>query len=1188
MFDKIFSNIGNFLGKSIGGSIFSTIGRVVGNKIGEYLDDLNREIDEQYRERYILDHFILRQEIYGLPIPIIFGKARTNGKIIWTDNLRENSERSDSIKYFNSGVEKSITHNIEHKYFLSFALGLCEGEIQDIVRVWIGNNIIDLSQYKFRLYKGSSSQLPDPLIEKILGNGLCPAFRDLAYIVFEDLPLEEFNNNIPNFSFEVLKRIDIENHKSTEDLVSSIILIPGSGEYVYDTKIQYKHILSENNNILASRAINYNSYQKVADSIAGLNQLEFTCKNIRWVAPVVSWFTNSTNIAECSIFPATEFKEEDKNFSEKWQVQNYNRSNAKIIGKDENGDPRYGGTINDISIIRYLDELRRRNFKIMFYPMIFVDLPQKPWRGNLTGSCDDVNNFFNKQDGYNNFIIHYANLVKGRVDAFIIGSELVNITNIKDTNYNFPTIPELINLARRVKNILGPNVKISYAADWSEYHHTDGGYYHLDQLWGSDYIDFIGIDAYFPLTDSHESELGDEEIARGFNSGAGYDFYYDGNNEKKPLDQKYAWKNIEYWWSNKHYSPDGKETDWVPKSKKIWFTEFGFPSLDKATNQPNIFFDPKCINGGIPKYSSSETDFAIQKRSIKIAIEYFQKCHYLENYFLWTWDARPWPAWPYTNTWKDSYLWEKGHWVNNKLGAINLGSLLITLCQKAGIDSKNLEIRDFDDNIEGIVFEQNIKIIDAINLLRITYLFDIDSSYSKKIRFVKRGFSNNHYSVSTKDLAIKDDMISKHTNRCNSLSLSELSISYLDHQNEYIKECYTESINDKPSYHKIFLKIPISISLSEIKRISKILLHHTNFENEEIEFYLPLSYIKLSPTDILLIKNEKEEYRVRVISIRIKDLLLTCTAIFEDKSIYKIKIKHENEIYKFEAQKDRGAIFAIELPFINKNFTFKDLIYIGINNGKGQKLYAEIHTDKRIFVKELKNNALVGIVTKFTNRINATPNLIDNDSFFHIYSISSLEQNISESDFLSGKNLAMIGDEIISYESIKKIGENLYIISKLIRGLHETSKVINEHKEGEKFVIINSMDQIEISNELVGKNISFFIDNNTKTNFLYRNLKKNIEQIQNLTYVISENLIKLSFKPPIYLYDNWQDKYSSGFLYKISLYNSGLIYRYETKELEIKINIADIDLSSTTEIAIIAIRQKDSIQSQEAIIRITR
>lgn len=43
--------------------------------------------------------------------------------------------------------------------------------------------------------------------------------------------------------------------------------------------------------------------------------------------------------------------------------------------------------------------------------------------------------------------------------------------------------------------------------------------------------------------------------------------------------------------------------------KKIWFTEFGFPSIDKASNQPNVFFDPKCTDGGAPKYSSAGTDF---------------------------------------------------------------------------------------------------------------------------------------------------------------------------------------------------------------------------------------------------------------------------------------------------------------------------------------------------------------------------------------------------------------------------------------------------------------------------------------------------------------------------------------------------------------------------------------------------
>ena len=121
MFDKIFSTIGGMLGNNIGGGIFSRIGRVLGNKIGNYLDDSIKDLDEDYNAKYILDRFILKQEIYGLPIPVLFGQTRVSGKIIWTSKLSEKSKSNNNIKYFNSGVEKSITHNIEYEYFLSLS-----------------------------------------------------------------------------------------------------------------------------------------------------------------------------------------------------------------------------------------------------------------------------------------------------------------------------------------------------------------------------------------------------------------------------------------------------------------------------------------------------------------------------------------------------------------------------------------------------------------------------------------------------------------------------------------------------------------------------------------------------------------------------------------------------------------------------------------------------------------------------------------------------------------------------------------------------------------------------------------------------------------------------------------------------------------------------------------------------------
>nr|WP_284525157.1 glycoside hydrolase TIM-barrel-like domain-containing protein [Orientia tsutsugamushi] len=70
--------------------------------------------------------------------------------------------------------------------------------------------------------------------------------------------------------------------------------------------------------------------------------------------------------------------------------------------------------------------------------------------------------------------------------------------------------------------MLGKQVLVSYAADWSEYHHidtNDGYYYHLDPLWACDTIDFVGIDAYFPLTHTQDSNITIEEIKHGWESG---------------------------------------------------------------------------------------------------------------------------------------------------------------------------------------------------------------------------------------------------------------------------------------------------------------------------------------------------------------------------------------------------------------------------------------------------------------------------------------------------------------------------------------------------------------------------------------------------------------------------------------------------------------------------------------------
>jgi hypothetical protein len=68
---------------------------------------------------------------------------------------------------------------------------------------------------KFRFYPGDETQIVDPAIEADKGVGNAPAFRGTCYIVFEDVPLADFGNRIPNITAEIA-------YSATDNRVSQV------------------------------------------------------------------------------------------------------------------------------------------------------------------------------------------------------------------------------------------------------------------------------------------------------------------------------------------------------------------------------------------------------------------------------------------------------------------------------------------------------------------------------------------------------------------------------------------------------------------------------------------------------------------------------------------------------------------------------------------------------------------------------------------------------------------------------------------------------------------------------------------------------------------------------------------------------------------------------------------------------
>ena len=134
---------------------------------------------------------------YGSRIPTLYGKNRVAGNVIWaTKYVEHRHEESQGGK----GGPKYTTVNFT--YTCSFAIGLADCELFSIERIWADGNLITPA---YTFYPGSETQMPDATIEGYEGVGNAPAYRGLAYVVFEDFDLTNYGNRIPVLTFECVR-----------------------------------------------------------------------------------------------------------------------------------------------------------------------------------------------------------------------------------------------------------------------------------------------------------------------------------------------------------------------------------------------------------------------------------------------------------------------------------------------------------------------------------------------------------------------------------------------------------------------------------------------------------------------------------------------------------------------------------------------------------------------------------------------------------------------------------------------------------------------------------------------------------------------------------------------------------------------------------------------------------------------
>ena len=306
---------------------------------------------------------------------------------------------------------------------------------------------------------------------------------------------------------------------------------------------------------------------------------------------------------------------------------------------------------------------------------------------------------------------------------------------------------------------MGAGVEISYAADWTEYgaYVPDDGsgdvLFPLDDLWADTNIDFIGLDWYAPLSDWRDGDHLDADswprlhdmayLIANIEGGEGYDWYYASDADRDAQlritivdtahgeDWIFRAKDIRNWWQSAHYErPAGTRsataTAYQPEAKPIRLIEIGCGAVDKGTNAPNVFYDPKSSESGLPNYSDGTRDDEIQRLAVMALSEYWgassaqnpQSSVYSGAMIadgglsVWAYDARPFPAFPQlTDVWSDGANWARGHWLNGRITRSDFGAFIDELCEAGGI---GVDVSGVEGSFHGLVLSGTSTLKDAL------------------------------------------------------------------------------------------------------------------------------------------------------------------------------------------------------------------------------------------------------------------------------------------------------------------------------------------------------------------------------------------------------------------------------------------------------------------------------------------
>lgn len=396
--------------------------------------------------------------------------------------------------------------------------------------------------------------------------------------------------------------------------------------------------------------------------------------------------------------------------------------------------------------------------------------------------------------------------------------------------------------------------------------------------------------------------------------------------------------------------------------------------------------------------------------------------------------------------------------IRRRMTGDSLSAIVATLLNRSGYSGSDYDLSALAAiSVNGYVLNDPLSALQALAPLQAYARFDLIESDGKLKAVVPTVIPAVTIPLGEVVLRKDDNDSSKgyEIERLQEMDLPrDVVVDYLDASRDYeIGSQAARRLATRGSIRTIKLDLPLVCTANAAKRLAETRLFEAWAEREQITLSLTRRWLPLDPADVIQYDNK----RIRITDIRLQSGIVKLRGRIIPDILLNSDALAEVGLTTNQATRDAllNKLYMLDLPLLRAEDDQAGcyVAMSGIAGWPGGSLWRASDGVNFSNIGNFPVAATAGIALEIL--ASASPHYIDRANSVLVQLLQGTLASCTEDDLLNGANIALLGDELIQFQTATLLGPGLYRLSKLLRGRRGTENTITQHTLGEKFIVLN-------------------------------------------------------------------------------------------------------------------------------------